>query len=167
MEGVFHWSTQKGKAVSRDGGLSGNPPSCACSKKLRTSIALTLSIQGPLGQPFTKPTSILAGRLSTLPGTIYGLYQPRWRPTEWVGGRDSSGKAWRTSKAKQYPPKLCQAIAMAHLAQAASLHCEGEEPDPCGLSEVLQSLAQPFDGYLHEALGTEMGQDYWGRNFLI
>ena len=124
-------------------------------------------IQGPLGQPFTKPTSILAGRLSSLPGTIYGLYQPRWRPTEWLGGRDSSGKAWRTSKAKQYPPKLCQAIAMAHLAQAASLHCEGEESDPCGLLDVLQSLAQPFDGYMQEALGTEMGQDYWGRNFFF
>ena len=56
-------------------------------------------LQGPLGQPFAKPTSILAGRVPALPGIIYGLYQPRWKPTERLGGKESNGTAWRTAKA--------------------------------------------------------------------
>lgn len=122
-------------------------------------------LQGPLGQPFAKPTSILAGRLPDLPQKLFALYQPHWRPTERFGGRNSDGKTWKTSKAKAYPPRLCQALAMSHLQHAAAIQCEGYEEDPAGLDVVVKTLAGDFDPYMDDAQGTTMGNDYWGRSF--
>jgi len=105
-------------------------------------------LQGPLGQPFAKPTSIIAGRLPDLPQQLFALYQPHWRPTERLGGRNSDGKTWKTSRAKAYPPRLCQALAMSHLQHAAALQCEGFEEDPAGLDVVVEALAKGFDPYI-------------------
>ena len=124
-------------------------------------------LQGPLGQPFAKPTSLLTGRLPDLPRHLFALYQPNWVPTERLGGKSQDGKSWKTSKAKAYPPRMCQALAFSHLRHAQAVSCEGSEEDPAGLDEVLRALAAGFDPYLEDARGTTMGHDYWGRKFWV
>ena len=43
-------------------------------------------LQGPLGRPFHKPTSILAARLPGLAQYIFSQYDLSWKPTErWEG----------------------------------------------------------------------------------
>ena len=118
-------------------------------------------VQGPLGQPFTKPTSMLTGRLMDFARDLYKQYQPGWKPTEWLGGREKGNKGWKTSKAKAYPPRLCQVIAESHLRHARSLQEEGHEPDPELLAEAIAALSPGFDPYLCGAQGTEMAGDYW------
>ena len=118
-------------------------------------------VQGPLGQPFTKPTSMLTGRLMDFARELYKQYQPGWKPTEWLGGREKGSKGWKTSKAKAYPPRLCRVIAECHLRHAQSLQEEGHEPDPNLLAEAIAALSPGFDPYLCGAQGTEMAGDYW------
>lgn len=43
-------------------------------------------LQGPLGQPFPKPASLLAGRLPDLPHQFFALNQLHWRATKRLGG---------------------------------------------------------------------------------
>ena len=118
-------------------------------------------IQGPLGQPFTKPTSLLIGRLENFASELFNHYQPGWKPTEWLGGRESNKKGWRTAKAKAYPPLMCKVIAEAHLRHAQSLKEEGFEEDPELLHQALKALTTGFDPYMVGAKGTEMTGDYW------
>ena len=122
-------------------------------------------VQGPLGQPFTKPTSILTGRLMDFAQELFKQYQPGWRPTEWLGGRESGGGGWKTAKAKAYPPRMCQVIAETHLRHAESMTEEGHEPDPEMLEQALLALSPGFDPYLWDAKGTEMTNDYWRGKF--
>ena len=120
-------------------------------------------LQGPLGQPFPKPTSMLTGRLEKFATLLFDHYQPNWRPTDRLGGREKDSKQWKTAKAKAYPPLLCKAVVEAHLHFAETITCDHEEPEPEGLREALQALAQPFDPYSMDNKGAVMGADYWGR----
>ena len=53
------------------------------------------------------------------------------------------------------------------MQHASSVLESGIEEDPEGLDEVLQALAQPFDSYLLDIAGVEMGQDYWGQKYFF
>ena len=44
-------------------------------------------LQGPLGQPFAKPTCLLAARLPGLGQAIYEQYDLQWQPTMRLGGK--------------------------------------------------------------------------------
>ena len=96
---------------------------------------------------------------------LFKQYQPGWRPTEWLGGRESGGGGWKTAKAKAYPPRMCQVIAETHLRHAESMTEEGHEPDPEMLEQALLALSPGFDPYLWDAKGTEMTNDYWRGKF--
>ena len=50
-------------------------------------------VQGPLGQPFAKPTSMLTGRLMDFAQELFKQYQPGWRPTS----------GWEEEKARPAP----------------------------------------------------------------
>jgi len=50
-------------------------------------------VQGPLGQPFAKPTSMLTGRLMDFAQELFKQYQPGWRPTS----------GWEEEKARPTP----------------------------------------------------------------
>ena len=121
-------------------------------------------IQGPLGQPFTKPTSMLVGRLEHFAWRLYSHYQPNWRPSEWLGGKEKGGRAWRTAKAKAYPPAMCKVIAEAHLEFASQLGTEGFEQEPEELAEAVKALNPGFDPYLKAAKGATMTSDYWATS---
>ena len=79
---------------------------------LAGSIQRTDFLQGPLGKPFPKPTSLLAGRLPDLPHHLHALYQPRWWATERLGGRNRDGKGWRMAhvKSQGLSPKVVPSI---------------------------------------------------------
>ena len=124
-------------------------------------------IQGPLGQPFTKPTSLLSGRLDRLAEFLFDHYQKHWKPSEKLGGKDAGGKHWNTAKAKAYPPLMCKALVQAHVYFADQVASDVEEDDPEDLQEALDFLAQPFDPYSANNKGSEMKADYWGHNFTL
>ena len=117
-------------------------------------------IQGPLGQPFTKPTSMLVGRLDNFAHKLFSHYQPHWRPSEWLGGKDSDGRAWKTAKAKAYPPLLCKVIAESHMEFAATLQSDGNDVTPSGLEKAVEALDPGYDPYLLHGRGTAMASDY-------
>ena len=118
-------------------------------------------IQGPLGQPFTKPRSMLVGRMNNFAHVLFRHHQSNWKPTEWLGGKEKGSRSWRTAKAKAYLPLLCKVIAEMRLAHAASLKEDGEESLPEKLQQALQALDSGFDPYMPSAKGTKMAGDYW------
>ena len=120
-------------------------------------------LQGPLGQPFPKPTSMLTGRLDQFATLLFDHYQPNWKPSDRLGGREKDSRQWKTAKAKAYPPLLCKAVVEAHLLFAETITSDHDEPEPEGLHAALQALAQPFDPYSADNKGAVMGADYWGR----
>lgn len=79
---------------------------------------------------------------------IFQAYDPQWRATAWLGGRDSSG-AWKTMQAKAYPSELCQCRVMAesYVDFFASTTEEGYDPLPDGASFILAALSE-WDPYL-------------------
>eukprot|EP00435_Cladocopium_sp_Y103_P035890 s2365_g9.t1 len=125
---------------------------------LDSEYQLVTFLQGPLGRPFSKPTNLLAGRLRGLASMIFAAYDPRWRPTQVLGGR-SNGK-WKTMAAKEYPVKMCEVLAKAHIQYASTLEEEGSEPEPQMLNDALAALCGHFDPYLVAAKGTQMRSDY-------
>ena len=118
-------------------------------------------LQGPLGQPFSKPTCILAARLPGLGQELYRQYDRTWRPTVKLGGKE--GGVWKTAQAKAYPPKLNFVLAQQHALFAASLEGEGATADPAGLTEALEALTNSYDPYLDTGKGTLMRSDYFLR----
>eukprot|EP00435_Cladocopium_sp_Y103_P007600 s362_g2.t1 len=80
------------------------------------------------------------------------------RPTEKLGGRHNG--AWRTTWAKEYPPKLCQALAEGHVNHSRIVPTCGEEADPPGLQRFLDCLAKVYDPYYGDLEGTVMKSDY-------
>eukprot|EP00435_Cladocopium_sp_Y103_P031724 s1027_g8.t1 len=115
-------------------------------------------LQGPLGRPFSKPTNLLVGRIQNMHQIIYSKYDPMWRPTEKLGGRHNG--AWRTTWAKEYPPKLCQALAEGHVNHSRIVPTCGDEADPPGLQRFLDCLAKVYDPYFGDLEGTVMKSDY-------
>ena len=125
--------------------------------KLRCTRTCTF-MQGPLGKEYAKPTTLLLGRMHRLPGQIFASYQPHWRPTQVLGGRD--GSTWKTTAAKAYPSELSRLIANAFLEHSEDLISDGETPEPDGLSEALANLTKGWDPYLQDAQGHMMQSDY-------
>lgn len=119
-------------------------------------------LQGPLGRPFHKPTSILAARLPGLAQYIFSQYDLSWRPTEWLGGK--IGTEWRTTRAKVYPEKLCKALASCHLDRAADVECEGDENIPEHLHPLIAALSGVHDPYDEMAEGVQMRPDFHNRS---
>eukprot|EP00435_Cladocopium_sp_Y103_P017780 s237_g4.t1 len=115
-------------------------------------------LQGPLGRPFCKPTNMLIGRICNMQKILFSKYDCRWKQSETLGGK--AGGKWRTSWAKEYPPRLCEAIAEGHVNFYHAAQTAGSEPDPPKLQEYLQALAWQFDPYLEKLQGTEMKNDY-------
>jgi hypothetical protein len=125
---------------------------------LAGDIKLWTILQGPLGQPFAKPTNLMAARLERLGAAIYEGYDKRWRPTTKLGGRE--GTQWKTARAKAYPPALCRILAQQHIAFAEQQIGEGTTQEPEGLERALHALANSYDPYWLEARGTKMCSDY-------
>ena len=128
---------------------------------LHAAIKCWTILQGPLGQPFAKPTCLLTARLEGLGAALYAGYDKSWRPTMQLGGRDSDGRTWKTSQAKAYPPKMCKIIVEEHVRFAEAQEGEGIEEEPIGLAERLRILSHAFDPYKQDAQGTTMCADYF------
>ena len=128
---------------------------------LDSQITTVTFLQGPLGQRFAKPTTMLTGRLPWFAQMVFAEYEKGWKATEILSGKDSGG--WRTLKAKAYPQKLSMVIAHSHLAHFAGLTFDGVEEEPCGLRDVLLKLAQVHDPYNPDAVGTTMRADYHAK----
>ena len=120
-------------------------------------FSTTTFIQGPLGQPFYKPTRLLIARLPWLPDSLFSAYDPQWVPTEWLGGKVDN--QWRTSAAKAYPPRLSQVIASAFVRYAEQASCEGTEDEPSWLSDALEEMGS-WDPFLDNPEGMTMASDY-------
>ena len=78
--------------------------------------------QGPLGQVSLKPTTCMLLRLPSFPRHQRKLATFKG-PFESLGGQNSDG-SWKTSRAKEFPPNLCQAIAEAVLLQCCQVGCQ-------------------------------------------
>eukprot|EP00435_Cladocopium_sp_Y103_P047607 s1949_g14.t1 len=117
-------------------------------------------LQGPLGQPFPKPTNLLAGRLASLGLAMYAGYNRAWKPTVRLGGRKADGRGWKTAEAKAYPTEMCRILAQQHLQHAESLMFEGWTEEPEGLEEALLSLSFSYDPYVTSGKGIHMKSDY-------
>ena len=128
---------------------------------LDAQISTVTFLQGPLGQSFAKPTTMLIGRLSSFAARVFAHYDPHWRPTEVLTGKD--GQSWRTSKAKAYPTQLSKVIAQSHLHHFESLTFEGQEDEPAEMQFILEKLAQMHDPYDPNAANTTMKSDYHAR----
>lgn len=123
-------------------------------------MKLITFLQGPLGQCFPKPTTLLAARLPGLAEQLFSEYDFTWRAMEWLGGK--TGNVWRTAKAKVYPMKLCKVLAAAHMQHASTLCLEGFEPLPPHLHAVLDHLTQIHDPFDVEAGGMQrVGTKLW------
>eukprot|EP00435_Cladocopium_sp_Y103_P075263 s194_g55.t1 len=121
-------------------------------------INIITFLQGPLGRPYAKPTNLLSGRLHSLAFQIFAAYDSGWRPTQVLGGRHNG--QWRTMQAKEYPVKMCEILAKAHMQHAATIAEEGFEEIPEGIHAALEALCGHFDPYMTNAKGTSMQADY-------
>ena len=128
---------------------------------LDAQISSITFLQGPLGQSFAKPTTMLLGRLSKFAELIFANYDKSWKASEVLSGKE--GQSWRTSKAKAYPEKLSKVIALAHLHHFESLTFEGEAEEPAEMLHVLEKLATMHDPYNPDAANTTMRSDYHAR----
>ena len=114
--------------------------------------------QGPLGQISLKPTTFMLLRLPGFPrlqrklSTYSGPYQR-------LGGQNEDG-SWKTSRAKEFPPNLCRAIAEA--VQCFSLSKSVASTVALSWPRLPDCVWQPFDPYALDAAGTRMGPDFWG-----
>ena len=118
-------------------------------------------LQGPLGVPYAKPTRLLSLRLPNLPKAIFGAYDPTWRPSETLGGQDSSG-GWRTTKAKEYPDRMNQVLSSVYLDYIRGAHRQGSPTDPPLLQQALAALTSFWDPYMDTLKGAFMARDFHG-----
>ena len=124
---------------------------------------LVTFLQGPLGRRFAKPTRLLTGHLPDLERQIYQAYQPGWKATAWLGGRDEKG-GWRTSEAKAYPPLLCWLLANSYIEHDSKIQKAEEELTPVGLDDAIKALSQVYDPYGPCA---EMLRDFQKEHFTV
>lgn len=114
--------------------------------------------QGPLGQVSLKPTTFMLLRLPSFPRHQRRLATFKG-PFESLGGQNSDG-SWKTSRAKEFPPNLCQAIAEA--VQCFSVARSVAGTVALSWPKLAPNAWLPFNPYSLEAEGTRMGPDYWG-----
>ena len=115
-------------------------------------------LQGPLGRPYAKPTTFLVARMPDLAFAIFREYQPFWRPTQVLGGRNADGKTWATSAAKEYPQKLCQIMATEFLRYHDVIQTHGHCEFPDELQIAIDSLTS-WDPYM-TGVSDQMRADY-------
>lgn len=134
---------------------------CGMIKQLLQSKDFTLVpfLQGPLGQPVSKPTCLLCARLPRAAWRIFSGYQRGWKPSYTLGGRDETGKAWKTAQAKVYPTLLCQAIAAMLVEYDDRCRVTVPTAAPPDLAEAVSALTT-WDPYSVDTLGGKMKADY-------
>ena len=116
-------------------------------------------IQGPLGQPFTKPTTFVCGRLPGMAQALYSAYDQNWVATQKLGGWNGDTRQWNTARAKAYPERLCWVLAQQFQHHNAMLTTEGFQEEPEGLTAALEILAAPWDAY-DENTWSKMAGDF-------
>ena len=67
-------------------------------------------------------------------------------------------------QAKEYPVRLCEILAEAHMEFANQLEEEGDEELPHNLNAALRALRGHFDPYHPNAKGSTMKSDYHRSN---
>eukprot|EP00438_Fugacium_kawagutii_P033935 Skav230284 [mRNA] locus=scaffold2091:267127:269969:- [translate_table: standard] len=122
------------------------------------SINTVTFLQGPLGRPYSKPTTFLCARMSSFASAVYAAYQPGWRPSQVLTGRTMGG--WATTQAKEYPSKLCEIIADQFSAFASSARMDGHEDVPTELHRIIDILGAPWDPYELDPQRTMMMADF-------
>lgn len=70
-------------------------------------------LQGPLGQTFAKPTTMLAGRLPWLASMLFAHYSKGWKATEVLGGREGSA-CEGTEMDPEGLPEVLAKLVMVH-----------------------------------------------------
>ena len=122
-------------------------------------------LQGPLGRPFSKPTQLLVGRLKGLSTRIFEAYDHAWRPTQVLGGQTNG--VWNARQAKEYPVKLCEILAKAHIDYAEHLEYDEEsslpEDLPQALSQAFRSIFSFGEGQCH---GQRLSQKFHGDHLV-
>eukprot|EP00438_Fugacium_kawagutii_P002072 Skav230756 [mRNA] locus=scaffold4515:57438:59318:+ [translate_table: standard] len=121
------------------------------------TIRLVTFLQGPLGRPFSKPTTFLCARMRHFAHRVYAAYQPHWRPSQILAGR--CGDGWATTAAKEYPSRLCEIIADEFADYASAVCMDKPEEIPASLTSILHTLGQPWDPYLDSEM-TKMLSDF-------
>ena len=81
-----------------------------------------------------------------------------------LGGLDECGE-WTMKQGKEYPYRLCYALASSYLHYFKECHVLSEDANtfpaaPSEWPDVLRDLTSPFDPYLLDACGTVMRNDY-------
>ena len=107
-------------------------------------------LQGPLGQPFSKPTVFLSARLPLLERHLFSLYRPGWRPQMVLGGVQD-GK-WRTEVSKVYPVRLCFIIAQQFLWYNSKADETERNEDISFIAPAISALSSVWDGYGEETM---------------
>ena len=117
--------------------------------------------QGPLGQASLKPTTFQLLRMSAFPRIVRSLstFSGPYRSLQ--GQQD--GK-WAMSQAKEFPPALCRAIALALQAFVFARPIEGMYSPLSWPEHLPECTWRPFDRYMlaEDFGGTTMGPDFWG-----
>lgn len=108
-------------------------------------VRLELIWQAAFGAVAAKPTHLLVSHMPLFRHHIRALQQPiRWQELEILQGRDSSG-AWRTAKAKEYPSKLNEALALAQVLSvktSARPRLQMSDEDAAAISTMYEALAR-------------------------
>ena len=120
---------------------------------LPVRVVLPIHVQVSL-----KPTTFMLLRLPSFPRLQRKLATFKG-PFESLGGQNSDG-SWKTSRAKEFPPNLCQAIAEAVQCFSVSRSVAGTVA--LSWPKLAPSSWLPYDPYSLEAEGTRMGPDFWG-----
>ena len=128
---------------------------------LRASVCKLYTFnQGPLGQVSVKPTTFLCIRLYedikrfVIAGSTYdGPFTP-------LGGLCADGKGWRTSSAKAFPPRLCEAIAQSVIAFGGRTKGPKAAASRLDLLDLPLVMTAPFVA-LDGCTGAQMGPDFW------
>ena len=132
----------------------------AYTKRLLRSASCSLFsfCQGPLGQISMKPTTFLCVRLLADIKHYINIGSTGTGPYSTLGGLREDGSGWRTAGAKEFPPRLCEAIAKAVIAFSERSAVNAQiQLDRLNLPKVLSA---PFDE-LEACTGSRMGSDFW------
>ena len=120
--------------------------------------------QGPLGVPYWKPTTLLVLRLPRLAAALFSGYDPSWKCEETLGGRGPGGE-WRTTKAKEYPPRMCSIMAKEFAWYAGQIARSDQKASLDEFADI-SALMKPWDPFLEDDLQDAMLQDYQPLAFL-
>eukprot|EP00438_Fugacium_kawagutii_P009479 Skav204852 [mRNA] locus=scaffold1883:147216:148808:+ [translate_table: standard] len=103
--------------------------------------------QGRLGAPTPKPTSLLTANLPDLPRDLSAWHLTEIDPKGGAIGRDSLG-GFRTSPLKEYPPAMCQAIALSFWQAFARVPLASGSLDTVFLHRCRSMIVEEFGQYI-------------------